>query len=152
MENLKPPVGAVKKRKIIGRGPGSGMGKTSTKGHKGQNARKGGGVRVGFEGGQTPLYRRLPKRGFKNFNFKKEYNEVNLFLLNKFENGSKITLDELDKIGLISSKKLGLKILGNGELKKKLEIHAEKFSKSAIEKIEKAGGKAIVIESAAVKE
>ncbi len=146
MEGLKPPIGAVKKRKIVGRGMGSGMGKTSTKGHKGQNARKGGGVRVGFEGGQTPLFRRLPKRGFKNFEFKKEYNEVNLYLLNNFKNGDKIDKDVLDKKGLISSMKKDLKILGTGELTKKLEIHAEKFSKQAIEKIEKAGGKTVVIE------
>jgi len=146
MEGLKPPAGAVKKKKIVGRGMGSGTGKTSTKGHKGQNARKGGGVRVGFEGGQTPLFRRLPKRGFKNFKFKKEFNEVNLYLLNNFKNGDKIDKEILDKKGLISSKKLNLKILGTGELTKKLDIYADKFSKQAIEKIEKAGGKAIVIE------
>lgn len=145
MENLKPPIGAVKKKKIIGRGPGSGMGKTSTRGHKGQKARKGGGVRPGFEGGQTPLYRRLPKRGFKNARFKKEYNEINVFMFNKFDDNSKITIEELNKLGLIN-KKLGLKILGNGDISKKLEIHANKFTKQAIEKIEKAGGKAVIID------
>lgn len=147
MEALKPAVGAVKKRKIIGRGPASGHGKTATKGHKGQNARKGGGVRIGFEGGQTPLYRRIPKRGFKNAEFKKEYNEVNLFLLeNKFKDGAKVTLEEFEKLGLINSKSSLVKILGNGEIKKKLEVHAHKFSKQAIAKIEKAGGKAVIIE------
>lgn len=146
MEGLKPPAGAVKKKKIIGRGVGSGMGKTSTKGHKGQNARKGGGVRVGFEGGQTPLYRRIPKRGFKNFNFKKEFNEINIYVLNNFKSGDKVDKETLNKKGLISSKKMDLKILGTGELTKKLEVYADSFSKQAIEKIEKTGGKAVLIE------
>jgi len=142
---LEKPIGATKKRKRLGRGIGTGHGKTSGKGHKGQNARKGGGVRPGFEGGQTPLYRRLPKRGFKNFDFKKEYNEINVYFLDKFENNTKIDSDFLKKNGFVIAKNKGLKILGKGELTKKLEVYADSFSKSAIEKIEKVGGKAIVI-------
>lgn len=139
--DLCPPIGAVKKSKRIGRGPGSGMGKTSTKGHKGQKARKGGGTRLGFEGGQTPLFRRLPKRGFSNARFKKDFNEINLFMLDKFGDGAVIKKEDLKKMGLIAHAKLDVKILGKGEIKKKIEIYANKFSKSAIEKIEKAGGK-----------
>jgi large subunit ribosomal protein L15 len=146
IEMLKAPIGANKKEKRLGRGPGSGTGKTSGKGNKGQNARKSGGVSIAFEGGQTPLYRRLPKRGFKNFPFKKFYNEINLYLLNKFENGSVVKFDDFEKNGLISRKTNPVKILGVGDISKKLEIHANKFSKSAIEKIEKAGGKAIIVE------
>lgn len=143
IELLKPPRNSVKKRNRVGRGPGSGNGKTSGKGHRGQNSRKGGGVRLGFEGGQTPLYRRLPKRGFKNFYFKKNYNEINVYVLNQFENGAVVNKEALDKIGLIPLSRNGVKILGNGDLKKKLEVHADVFSKSAIEKIEKAGGKVV---------
>jgi len=143
---LEKPIGATKKRKRLGRGIGTGHGKTSGKGHKGQNARKGGGVRPGFEGGQTPLYRRLPKRGFKNAYFKEEYNEVNVYLLDKFDNNTKIDAEFLKKNGFVISKNKKLKILGVGELTKKLEVYADKFSKSAIEKIEKAGGKAILID------
>ena len=142
---LEKPAGSTKKKKRLGIGIGSGHGKTSGKGHKGQNARKGGGVRPGFEGGQTPLYRRLPKRGFKNSYFKKEYNEINVYFLDKFDNNSKIDAEILKNSGFVISKNKGLKILGKGELTKKLEVYADKFSKSAIEKIEKAGGKAIVI-------
>jgi large subunit ribosomal protein L15 len=146
IETLKAPRGANKKEKRLGRGSGSGTGKTSGKGHKGQNARKSGGVSIGFEGGQTPLYRRLPKRGFKNFPFRKFYNEINIFLLDKFQDGSVIKLEEYEKAGLIIMKNCPIKILGNGNLNKKIEVHAHKFSKSALEKIEKAGGKAITIE------
>lgn len=145
MDKLKPPVGAVKKKKIKGRGIGSGRGKTSGKGTKGQNSRKGGGVKLGFEGGQTPLYRRLPKKGFKNSKFKIDFNEINVYSLNVFNEGLVVNREELKKKGLLSSEKLLIKILGDGELKKKLEVHADKFSKTAIIKIEKAGGKAILI-------
>lgn len=144
---LKPADGAIKKRKIVGRGPGSGHGKTSTRGHKGQNARKGGGVRPGFEGGQTPLYRRIPKKGFSNARFKKEYAEINLYLLDKkFEDSDVIKPEDLEKKGLLKTKLKLVKILGNGEIKKKLTVYAHKFSLKAKEKIEKAGGQAIVIE------
>ena len=146
MDKLKPALGSVKKRKRVGRGPGSGSGKTASKGHKGQNARKGGGVRPGFEGGQTPLFRRLPKRGFKNSRFEVRYNVINVSFLNQFENDEVIDRKKLEDHGLLSQRKLKVKILGDGDLEKKLEIHADKFSKSAIEKIEKAGGKAIVNE------
>jgi len=146
MEKLKPANGSVKKRKRVGRGPGSGMGKTCSRGHKGQKSRKGGTIRLGFEGGQTPLYRRLPKRGFKNSRFSKEYSEINVFLLNNFKDGSVIKIDDYLKQGIVDSKKAKVKILGNGELSKKLEVYADKFSKSAKEKIEKAGGKIIVTE------
>ncbi|HNZ26557.1 MAG TPA: 50S ribosomal protein L15 [Spirochaetota bacterium] len=143
IELLRPPKNSVKKRSRVGRGPGSGSGKTSGKGHRGQNSRKGGGVRLGFEGGQTPLYRRLPKRGFKNFHFKKNYNEVNVYILNQFEDGAVVDRELLDKAGLIPLSRSGVKILGNGDLNKKLEVHADVFSKSAKEKIEKAGGKVV---------
>ncbi len=145
MEALKPNKGAVKKTKRIGRGPGSGMGGTSTKGHKGQKARKGAKIRIGFEGGQTPLLRRLPKRGFNNKKFQDSSIEINVFMLNKFDNDSVIKIEEFKKKGLVDSDKVMVKILGNGELEKKLEVHANKFSKSAIEKIEKSGGKAVLI-------
>jgi large subunit ribosomal protein L15 len=145
MELLKPPYGAVKSKKRKGRGPGSGKGKTAGRGGKGQTARKGGGVRIGFEGGQTPLYRRLPKRGFVNGKFKVVYNEINLHLLNRFEDGAKLSFVNFVKAGLIANEKNGVKILGNGTLNKKLEIQADKFSKNAKEKIEKSGGKVIEI-------
>ena len=145
MKNLRPPVGAVKKKKIVGRGPGSGIGKTSGRGMNGQNSRSGGGVRPGFEGGQTPLVRRLPKRGFKNSLFTTIYNVINICDLEKFENVSVFNLEKYNEFHLIKKSKLGLKILGFGNLTKKLEIHANAFSKSAIEKIEKAGGKIVII-------
>lgn len=146
MELLRPTNGSAKKGKRVGRGPGSGKGKTSSKGHKGQNSRKGGGVRPGFEGGQTPLFRRLPKRGFKNSRFEVNYNEINLNLLNGFEENQVINKKVLEANGLISLKKVNkIKILGNGKLEKKLIIVADKFSKTAIEKIESIGGKAIKI-------
>jgi large subunit ribosomal protein L15 len=145
MKTIKPAIGSVKKKKRIGRGPGSGMGKTSTKGHKGQKARKGSSIRTGFEGGQTPLYRRLPKRGFKNFLFKNNYNEINLYLLNNFEDNTVINYEVLKEKGLINKNLKKIKILGNGELNKKLEVHANFLSENAKKKIESAGGKVIII-------
>lgn len=131
-------------RKRVGRGPGSGLGKTSGRGQKGQNARSGGGVRPGFEGGQTPLARRLPKRGFTNIN-RKEYAVVNVEDLNRIEDGTVVTPALLKEVGLVRKELNGVKILGNGELTKKLNVTAAKFSKSAVEAIEKAGGKAEVL-------
>ncbi|MDD7280410.1 50S ribosomal protein L15 [Floccifex sp.] len=131
-------------RNRVGRGPGSGNGKTSGRGHKGQNARSGGGVRLGFEGGQTPLARRLPKRGFTNFN-RKEYAIVNVETLNRFEDGTVVNAALLLEMGVIKKELSGLKVLGNGELTKNLTVQAAKFSASAKEAIEKAGGKAEVI-------
>lgn len=136
--------GARHKRKRIGRGSGSGFGKTAGKGHKGQNARSGGGVRPGFEGGQTPLFQRLPKRGFTNYN-RKEYTIINLDVLNRLENGTVVTPELLIESGLVKQVKTGIKILGNGTLEKKLEVSAHKFSKSAVEAIENAGGSVKVI-------
>lgn len=131
-------------RNRVGRGPGSGNGKTSGRGQKGQNSRSGGGVRLGFEGGQTPLARRLPKRGFTNFN-RKEYAIVNVETLNRFEEGTTVNVALLLEKGIIKKELSGLKVLGNGELTKKLTVEAVKFSKSAKEAIEKVGGKAEVI-------
>ena len=140
---LKPAV-EKKARKRVGRGTGSGTGKTSGKGHKGQKARSGGGVRRGFEGGQTPLYRRLPKRGFHNFT-STEYAIVNVADLNRFEDGTVVTPALLKEVGLIKNQLDGIKVLGTGELTKKLTIQANKFSASALVKIEKSGSKAEVI-------
>jgi len=137
--------GSVKTRKRVGRGQGSGTGKTSGKGHKGQNARSGGGVRPGFEGGQLPLFRRLPKRGFKNAMFKTVYATINLSDLNKFENDSVITPELLKEMGILKNQLDGVKVLGNGTLEKKLTVKANQFSKKAQEEIEKLGGKAEVI-------
>lgn len=144
LDELQPTEGSRFATKRVGRGIGSGTGKTSGKGHKGQNARSGGGVRPGFEGGQMPLYRRLPKRGFKNI-FAKQYVTVNVEVLEKFENGTEVTADALKEAGIISKKLDGVKILGRGELTKKLDVKMAGFSASAKEKIEKAGGKAEVI-------
>lgn len=144
LSNLKPAPGSTKNRKRIGRGPGSGTGKTSGKGHKGQNARSGGGVKPGFEGGQMPLQRRLPKRGFTSLN-KKVYALVNLRDLDVFEVGAVVDVEALGKAGLIGGVKDGVKILADGELGKALTVQAHKFSKSATEKIEAAGGKAEVL-------
>ena len=138
MSELKPARGAVKRRKIVGKGPGSGHGKTATRGHKGQNSRTGGGVRLGFEGGQTPIYRKLPIRGFKSIG-KVVFDVVNLDQLATFENGSTITPIELKKKGFVGGGD-PIKILGNGELKTKLTVKAHAFSVSAIEKIKAAGG------------
>lgn len=145
LHTLKPNEGSIKNRKRVGRGQGSGTGKTSGRGEKGQNARSGGGVRVGFEGGQTPLFRRLPKRGFSNALFKKEYAIINLDELNKFEDGAEVSLKVLREMGIVKKSKDGLKVLGNGTLEKKLTVKANKFSASAKEQIEKLGGKAEVI-------
>ncbi len=145
LHDLKPAEGSKKKRTRVGRGTGSGHGFTSGRGSKGQNARSGGKVRPTFEGGQTPLFRRLPKFGFTNI-FKKEYNEVNVYQLNKFSNEEEVTAETLIEKGIIKSRaKDGVKILGNGELEKSLHIKAHAFSSSAREKIENAGGKAEVI-------
>ena len=132
-------------RKRRGRGPGSGNGKTSGKGHKGQNARSGGGVRPGFEGGQLPLFRRLSKRGFNNYNFRTVYATVNVGDLERFEEGTTVTKELLIEVGLVKKELDGIKVLGNGELTKKLTVKANKFSASAVEKIEAIGGKAEVI-------
>ncbi len=135
----------AKNRKRIGRGPGSGTGKTSGKGHKGQNARSGGGVRPGFEGGQLPLYRRLSKRGFNNYNFRTVYATVNVSDLNVFEDGAVVTVEELKKVGLVNKELDGVKVLGDGELSKKLTVKANKFSDVAKQKIENVGGTTEVI-------
>ncbi|MDS9472023.1 50S ribosomal protein L15 [Sporosarcina pasteurii] len=144
LHEMKPAVGARKSRKRIGRGIGSGYGKTSGKGHKGQNARSGGGVRLGFEGGQTPLFQRLPKRGFTNVN-RKDYAVVNLDKLNLFDEGTEVTPELLLELGVVSKAKSGIKILGNGKLEKKLTVRAHKFSATAKEAIEQAGGQTEVI-------
>ena len=135
----------AKNRKRIGRGPGSGNGKTAGKGHKGQNARSGGGVRPGFEGGQLPLYRRLSKRGFNNYNFRTVYATVNVSDLERFDNGTEVTVELLKNAGLVNKELDGVKVLGNGELTKKLTVKANKFSETAKEKIENVGGVAEVI-------
>jgi len=145
LHNISVPAGATKTRKIVGRGPGSGLGKTSGKGHKGQNARSGGGVRPGFEGGQLPLFRRLPKRGFSNAMFKTEYAVINLSDLNKFEDGAIVTPEILKEMGLVKNMLDGIKVLGNGTLERKLTVKAHKFSNRALEQIEALGGKAEVI-------
>ena len=144
LSNLRAPKNANTGRKRVGRGMGSGMGKTSTRGHKGQRSRSGSHMMRGFEGGQMPLHRRLPKRGFTNI-FRTEYTVVNLDRIAALESISEITQDDYKKLGLASSKKALIKILGSGELTSAVTIHAHKFSKSAQEKIEKAGGKAIVL-------
>jgi large subunit ribosomal protein L15 len=147
LSNLRAPRKANTGRKRVGRGMGSGMGKTSTRGHKGQGSRSGFSLMRGFEGGQMPLHRRLPKRGFTNI-FRTEYTVVNLDRLTRQIEGLGITeigLDDYKKLGLSSSKKALIKILGSGELSAALTIYAHKFSKSAVEKIEKAGGKAVVL-------
>ena len=145
LHELKPNDGATKAKKRLGRGTASGTGKTSGKGHKGQNARSGGGVRPGFEGGQLPLFRRLPKRGFSNAMFKKEYAAINVSDLNKFEDGAVVTPELLKEMGLLKKQLAGVKVLGNGNLDKKITVKANNFSKSAVEKIENKGGKAEVI-------
>jgi large subunit ribosomal protein L15 len=144
LEDLKPVKGATKKAKRVGRGVGSGSGKTSGKGHKGQKARSGGVKGAGFEGGQMPLQRRIPKRGFTNI-FRKEYAVVNLSDLDKMSGSDLVTPETLMQKGLIKDLKAGVKILGMGELKSKLTVRAHKFSKSALDKIQAAGGKAEVI-------
>ncbi|NLZ49199.1 MAG: 50S ribosomal protein L15 [Clostridiales bacterium] len=144
LHELQPAFGAKKSPKRVGRGTGSGLGRNSGKGEKGQNARTGGGVRPGFEGGQMPLYRRLPKRGFTNI-FAKEYAVINIDRLNVFEDGAVVTPEVLLEKGIVSKLYDGVKILGNGDLNKRLTVKATKFSKTAAEKIEAAGGKVEVI-------
>lgn len=145
LTDLRPAAGTNKKKKRLGRGVATGQGKTAGKGMKGQNSRSGGGVRPGFEGGQMPLYRRLPKVGFTNI-WRIEYAVVNLFDLNeKFEDGAVVTIDALKEAGLVKAVKNGVKILATGEITKKLTVQANKFSATAAEKINAAGGKAEVI-------
>jgi large subunit ribosomal protein L15 len=144
LHELKPSPGSSKNRKRLGRGTATGQGKTAGRGMNGQKSRSGGGVRPGFEGGQMPLYRRLPKRGFTNV-FGTEFAEINVEVLNQFEDGAEVTPEVLKSEGIVKKQLDGIKILGNGELAKKLTVKAHKFSKSAVEKIEAAGGKAEVI-------
>ena len=145
LHTVHPAEGATFSKKRLGRGVGSGLGKTSGKGHKGQNARSGGGVRPGFEGGQLPLFRRLPKRGFSNAKFKVRYAVINVSDLNKFEDGAVVTPELLKEMGIIKKQLSGIKVLGNGALEKKITVKANKFSKSAVEKIEAIGGNVEVI-------
>lgn len=144
LHELKAPQGATKAPKRKGRGTGTGNGTTAGRGMNGQNSRSGGGTRLGFEGGQMPLYRRIPKRGFTNI-WKKEFTGVNVSSLNVFENGEIVTADMMMDLGLAKGVTVGIKILGNGTLEKKITVQAQKFSKAAVEKIEAAGGKAEVI-------
>lgn len=144
LHELKAAEGSRQVRNRVGRGTSSGNGKTSGRGQKGQNSRSGGGVRLGFEGGQTPLFRRLPKRGFTNIN-RKEYAVVNLDALNQFEDGTEVTPTVLVEAGVVKNGKSGVKVLANGEITKKLTVKATKFSKSAQEAIEAAGGSIEVI-------
>ena len=144
LSNLQPAPGSTKNRKRIGRGPGSGTGKTSGKGHKGQKARSGGGIKPGFEGGQMPLHRRLPKRGFTPLT-RKEYALVNLGDLDSFDAGSTVGVEALTSAGLVGRLKDGIKVLATGDFTKSLTVQAHKFSKSAVAKIEAAGGKVEVI-------
>ncbi len=144
LHELTPAPGSRHTKKRVGRGIGSGTGKTAGRGHKGQNARSGGGVRPGFEGGQNPLYRRLPKRGFNN-RFRKEYAIVNLDALNRFAAGTEVTPELLLESGIVKNPLNGIKILGDGEIKVQLTVKANKFSQSAVNKIQAAGGKTEVI-------
>lgn len=144
LHELKKPAGSTFKAKRKGRGTGSGNGTTAGRGMNGQNSRSGGGVRLGFEGGQMPLYRRTPKRGFTN-HWGKDYVGVNVEALNKFEDGTTVTPETLVEAGLAKGSGYGIKILGGGELKKKLTVQANKFTNSALDKIAEAGGKAEVI-------
>ena len=144
LHELSKPIGSTKNPKRKGRGTATGQGKTAGRGMNGQNSRSGGGVRLGFEGGQMPVYRRIPKRGFKNV-FKKEWSIMNVSDLNSYEEGTVITPELLIADGKVKQVTAGVKILGDGELEKKLTVQANKFSKAAIEKIEAAGGKAEVI-------
>ena len=145
LHNLSPAEGSVKENFRKGRGAGSGNGKTAGKGHKGQNARSGGGVRPGFEGGQLPLYRKLPKRGFNNDRFGKQYTIVNVDALNRFEDGAVVDADALLAAGVVSKVLDGIKVLGEGELSKKITVKAAVFSATAKEKIEAVGGKTEVV-------
>ena len=145
LHELSPAEGSVKNSFRKGRGAGSGNGKTAGKGHKGQNARSGGGVRPGFEGGQLPLYRKLPKRGFNNARFGKQYTVINVESLNKFNDGDVVDSAALLAVGLVDTVVDGIKVLGEGELTKKLTVKANVFSASAKEKIEAVGGKTEVV-------
>ncbi len=145
LHELEKNPGAKQEKRRVGRGPGSGLGKTSGRGEKGQNARSGGGVNPVFEGGQLPLYRRLPKRGFSNHRFKVEYAVINLDDLNRFEDGTVVTPALLKEMGIVKKQLCGIKVLGEGKLEKKLTIQANKFSSSALEKIKESGSKAEVI-------
>lgn len=145
LHELEKNIGATHSRKRVGRGPGSGLGKTSGRGQKGQKARSGGSINPVFEGGQLPLYRRLPKRGFSNHIFKKEYAVINVEDLNRFEDGTVVTPALLKEMGIIKKQLSGIKVLGNGKLTKKITIQANKFSNSALEKIKASGSKAEVI-------
>ena len=145
LHELEKNIGATHAKKRVGRGSGSGLGKTSGRGQKGQKARSGGGVNPVFEGGQLPLYRRIPKRGFTNAKFKTVYAVINLADLNVFEDGTVVTPALLKETGLVKNQLDGIKVLGNGNLEKKLTIQANKFSASALEKIKEAGSKAEVI-------
>ena len=145
LHNLSPAEGSVKESFRKGRGAGSGNGKTAGKGHKGQNARSGGGVRPGFEGGQLPLYRKLPKRGFNNDRFGKQYTIVNVDVLNRFEDGAVVDADALLAAGVVSKVLDGIKVLGEGEVSKKITVKAAVFSAAAKEKIEAVGGKTEVV-------
>ena len=144
LHELKAVPGATRAPKRKGRGTATGQGKTAGRGMNGQNSRSGGGVTPGFEGGQMPLYRRIPKRGFTNI-WRKEYEIVNVETLNRFDNGTEVTPELLIAEGIVKQVKDGIKILGNGKLEKNLTVQAQKFTKSALEKIEAAGGKAQVI-------
>ena len=144
LDELRPAPGSKTNGRRIGRGIGSGLGKTSGKGHKGQNARSGGGVRPGFEGGQMPLFRRIPKRGFNNRN-SKVYTEVTLSMLENLENGTEVTAESLRELGLIKKINDGIVVLGNGDLTKKLNVKAARVTKTADEKITAAGGKVEVV-------
>lgn len=144
LHELRPAEGSTKNKKRLGRGTASGQGKSAGKGQKGQNSRSGGGVRLGFEGGQMPLYRRLPKVGFTNI-WRKEYAVVNLSDLDIFEDGTVITIEALKEAGLVKAMKSGVKVLGTGDITKSLTVQANKFSKTAAEKINAAGGKVEVI-------
>ena len=145
LHELSPAEGSVKASFRKGRGAGSGNGKTAGKGHKGQNARSGGGVRPGFEGGQLPLYRKLPKRGFNNYRFGKQYTIVNVDALNVFEDGAVVDAEVLLSAGIVRKVLDGIKVLGEGELSKKITVKAAVFSASAKEKIEAVGGKTEVV-------
>ena len=145
LNELQRNIGATHAKKRVGRGPGSGLGKTSGRGQKGQKARSGASINPVFEGGQLPLYRRIPKRGFTNAKFKTTYATINVEDLNRFENGTVVTPALLKDTGLVKQQYNGIKVLGTGKLEKKITIQANKFSESALEKIKEAGSKAEVI-------
>lgn len=145
LHELKNHPGSTHTRKIVGRGPGSGLGKTSGRGEKGQKARSGSSIKPWFEGGQNPIYKRIPRRGFNNARFTKRYSVVNVSDLNRFENGETVTPETLKECGLVKKELSGIKILGSGTLEKKLTVKANVFTNSAINKIESIGGKVEVI-------